>query len=167
MYCRTSNRVKFTEGLSDQFISERGVKQGDVLSPLLFNIYINQIVDILDNHSTDLISVGNSKLHCLLYADDLVLLSSSPAGLQNSLDLLAKFCSDWKLEINVSKSKALVFNSNGKSWLNYFRLNDSYIETVDKYCYLGITLKYNGNFNLASNVLQEKARKALFKIKNL
>lgn len=165
MYCRTSNRIKFDEGISDPFISERGAKQGDVLSPIFFNIFINQIIDILDNHSTDPISIDNSKLHCLLYADDLVLLSSSPAGLQNSLDLLAKFCSDWKLEINLTKSKAMIFNSNGKTFLDFFKINGSYIETIDKYCYLGIVLKYNGNFNLASNVLQDKARKALFKVK--
>ena len=77
----------------------------------------------------------------------------------------AYFCSKWKLEVNTSKSKVLVFNSNGKSFLNHFRYKNQIIETVNQYCYLGFTLKCNGNFNLGISVLMEKARKAYFKIK--
>ena len=59
----------------------------------------------------------------------------------------------------------MVFNSNGKTFINQFTYNDSYLETITNYCYLGMVLKYNGNFNLAINTLMEKARKACFKIK--
>ena len=45
MYGSTTNKIKFTNCLSDSFESNRGVKQGDVLSPLLFNIFMNNIVD--------------------------------------------------------------------------------------------------------------------------
>ena len=101
----------------------------------------------------------------VLYADDIVLLSSSPEGLQKSLDTLADFCSCWKLKVNTSKSKIVVFNSNGKSFLNHFKCDGNIIDTVSNYCYLGITLKCNGNFNLAATTLMEKARKAYFKMK--
>ena len=74
-------------------------------------------------------------------------------------------CSCWKLEVNNSKSKVLIFNSNGKSFLNHFMYNGNVIETVNSYCYLGIMLKCNGSFNLAMSTLAEKARKAYFKIK--
>ena len=59
----------------------------------------------------------------------------------------------------------MVFNSNGKTYLNQFTCNNVDLETVAKYCYLGMVLKFNGNFNLAINTLMEKARKAYFKIK--
>ena len=94
-----------------------------------------------------------------------MLLTSSPSRLQRNLDLLTAFCSDWKLEINIVKSKAMVFNSNSKSFLIYFTINGSNIETVSKFCYLGISLNFYGKFKLASSILVEKARKALFKIK--
>ena len=56
-------------------------------------------------------------------------------------------------------------NSNGKTYLNQFTYNNVDLETVANYCYLGMVLKFNGNFNLAINTLMEKARKAYFKIK--
>jgi hypothetical protein len=59
----------------------------------------------------------------------------------------------------------MVFNSNGKTYLSQFTYNNVDLETVANYCYLGIVLKFNGNFNLAINILMEKARKLYFRIK--
>jgi hypothetical protein len=133
---------------------------------MLFNIFINNIVEKLECSDMDPVLVGDNSINCLLYADDLILLSSSPCGLQTCLDTLYEFCSCWKLEVNNSKSKVLIFNSNGKSFLNHFMYNGNVIETViDSYCYLGIMLKCNGSFNLAMSTLAKKARKAYFKIK--
>lgn len=73
-------------------MSERGVKQGDVLSPLLFNYFINDIVNKLDNTLTDPVVVGDISLNILLYADDIVILSKSQEGLQKSLDILYDYC---------------------------------------------------------------------------
>lgn len=70
-----------------------------------------------------------------------------------------------QLQVNVEKSKVLIFNSNGKSCIDEFTYNGNLLQTVSKYCYLGLTLKCNGSFNLATTVLMEKARKAYFKIK--
>ncbi|XP_063418062.1 uncharacterized protein LOC134700624 [Mytilus trossulus] len=116
-------------------------------------------------HVCEPVRVGDLSVNCLLYADDIVLLSESKTGLQASLNTLSTYCSNWKLQVNVQKSKVLVFNSNGKTYLNEFFYNDNVIQTVSKYCYLGIMLKCNGNFNLAVSLLMEKARKACFKIK--
>ena len=55
--------------------------------------------------------------------------------------------------------------ANGKTFLNHFTINGTSIESVDKYCYLGINLRYNSKFSLAAAQLLDKARKALFKIK--
>ena len=60
----------------------------------------------------------------------------------------------------------MIFNSNGKTFLNSFKFNKNYLETVKSYCYLGITIKYTGNFNVSPQILMEKGRKAWFKIKN-
>jgi hypothetical protein len=102
-----------------------------------------------------------------LYADDIVLLSESKSGLQSSLNILGIYCSNWKLQVNVEKSKVLIFNSNGKTPVNEFSYNNNIIQTVSTYYYLGVMLKCNGNFNIAVSLLMEKARKAYFKIKKI
>jgi hypothetical protein len=61
----------------------------------------------------------------------------------------------------------LIFNSNGKSQGNEITINGNIIQIVPKYCYLGVILKCNGRFNLATTVLIEKARKACFKMKRI
>ena len=86
----------------------------------MFNIFVNGIVETLQDENSDPVLIGNTSINTLLYADDLVLLSSSPQGLQNCLENLSVFCASWKLEVNISKSKALIFNSNGKSFSNHF-----------------------------------------------
>ena len=82
-----------------------------------------------------------SSVNSLLYADDIILLSSADKGLQKSLDVANKFCTDWKLDVNHEKSKVMVFNSNGKSYLNKFKYQDCVLETVKSYSYLGVTIQ--------------------------
>ena len=77
--------VKIGQGLTDEFHSELVVRQGDTLSPNLFKIFINDLVDIFDSNC-DAVTVGDLSLNCLMYADDLTLISESEEGLQNCLN---------------------------------------------------------------------------------
>ena len=58
--------------------------------------------------------MGDALVNCLMYADDVVLLSSSKEGLQHSLSSLQKYCDSWNLKINIEKTKILIFNKSGK-----------------------------------------------------
>lgn len=71
--------------LSNCFKSEIGVKQGDNLRTTLFNIFINDSVNIFDE-SCHPVYLGSESINCLVYADDLVLMSTKAEGLQNCLD---------------------------------------------------------------------------------
>ena len=65
------------------------------MSPLLFNLYINDLCD--DINSTELgVSIGEEKVNMLMYADDLVLLGENENDLQSLLDVLYKWCDNWK-----------------------------------------------------------------------
>ena len=103
-----------------------GVRQGDNLSPLLFSIFLNDLKLFLEPAHDELkivntLSVENldqellvfCKLYILLYADDTVILAESQEDLQQSINLMERYCSMWKLNINVSKTKITVF-SRGK-----------------------------------------------------
>jgi hypothetical protein len=61
-------------------------------------------------------------------------------GLQNGLNVLSKFCSSWKLEVNTKKSKIMLFNSNGKSFLNHFKLDNEYAKR--EFFFQNLTLGY-------------------------
>ena len=111
MYGSSSYIIKSNGKLSVPLSSEIGVKQGCNLSPLLFNIFINDIHQIFDR-TCQPINVNFWKVNSLSFADDLVLLSESENGLQNSLDKLEAYCNEWGLKVNISKTKVMVFNKS-------------------------------------------------------
>lgn len=165
MYQNVTASVKNGNQLSDQFSIQRGVKQGDILSPLLFNIFMNDIVHLFDHDDTPLLL--KSKVSCLMYADDLVIFSTSKNGLQNCLNRLNDYCNKWKLAINHSKSKIMCFSRLGKVSKEIFKLNGDALDEVQTYPYLGIEISNTGNFNSAQKSLKNKAQRALFKLKKL
>ncbi|MCG8429717.1 MAG: reverse transcriptase family protein [Candidatus Omnitrophica bacterium] len=165
MYSDTKYSIRTKHGLSDDFTSNVGIKQGCVLSPLLFNIYLSDLPNIFDV-SCGPITLFDTTINCLLYADDLILLSDSALGLQNSLDKLNEYCKKWKLSVNIKKTKVMIFNKGGCKIKRYsFNIDNNEIEVIQNYCYLGINFCSAGTFKLALNNLHDKAKKALFKLK--
>ena len=81
MYKETTYQIKFQDGLSGPISAIAGVKQGCVLIPLLFKIFLSDLPGIFDS-ACDPVQLYDTKISCLLYADDLILLSESPNGLQ-------------------------------------------------------------------------------------
>jgi hypothetical protein len=149
--------------LTDNFQSFVGERQGDNLIPTLFKLFVNDIPNIFDD-SCSPVSLLTRKLHCLLYVNDLVLLSESPQGLQNSLTKLSHYCDEWGLQINISKTKSLVFNNTGRTTSHEFYINNIPIENCRNYVYLGVTFSISGSFTEAKYNLCHKGLKALFKV---
>ena len=56
----------------------------------------------------DPVELQNKKLSCLMYADDIVILSESANGLQNCIDKLEYFCKKWNLSVNLNKTNVLI-----------------------------------------------------------
>lgn len=76
----------------------------------------------------------------LIFADVLVLLSSTPAGLKNQINCLANLCQKLESEINCSKTKVVVFRKGGfgEKWEKWF-LGEMFLEVVNSYVYFGLT----------------------------
>ena len=119
--CRVVSAVKVKSGLTATFTPLVGVRQGCNLSPTLFNILVNDIVDIFDSTCDPLI-MGEYKINCLLYADDLILLSESEHSLQRCFDRLSCYAKKWQMRIDMKKTnQAIIFNKSG----NTFKVNSS------------------------------------------
>jgi hypothetical protein len=158
--------VKQNDQLSKFFTSNRGVKQGEVLSPILFNLFINDINDCFDE-TCDPVILNNRKISCLQYTDDLVLISESKYGMEKCLRELDKYCTRWKLEINTDKSKAMVINKRGTKPKDFLKIGNSQLEYVNSYVYLGIEISSNGKFTQCKQGLTTKGKKAMNKLKSL
>jgi hypothetical protein len=72
----------------------------------LFKLYINDLPDIFDQTCFP-ITLDKISINCLMFADDLLLLSETPEGLQNCIDKLNSYCNRWQLSINIQKTKVI------------------------------------------------------------
>ena len=136
-----------------------------MLSPQLFNLYLHDLPNIFDDEC-DPVQLSDCKISCLMYADDLVLLSESHTGLQTSINRLKLYCEKWKLKVNLNKTKILIFNKGGHKFARFsFTYDNLQLEIVQNYCYLGIDFTAAGTLTAALNKLKEKAHKALFKFR--
>ena len=162
--------VRLSDGLLQPIKTTIGLKQGCCLSSLLFNLFIDKLPAIFDQ-SCDPISIKSESFSSLLWADDLLIMSRSPKGLQNAINKTVQFYNSVGLEINEKKTKVMVFNGQGrkldKTPAHQFKIETNIIEVVDSYQYLGIILKPSGSMQFAVKELFDKANRAWFAISNV
>ena len=90
MYRNNEIFVKLSDGLLQPFTTTVSVKQGCVFSPILFNLYIEKICKVFDQ-SCSPVTINDRDLNCLLWADDLLLVSQTADGLQKCIDKMSTF----------------------------------------------------------------------------
>ena len=100
-------KVVFGDFSTEWFGQENGLKQGCVLSPTLFSVLLNDLVNMLDGVGIG-IDVGKQLINCLLFADDIALIAETEEELQRLLDVASAFVIKWNLSFNFNKSKVLV-----------------------------------------------------------
>ena len=102
-----------------------------------------------------------------MYADDIVILSQSKKGLQKRIDILKFFCHNWCLELNLSKTKIIIFKKPGKFLKSRFQYDNKVIDCVKNYKYLGISFissGSSGSFYYAKEELYKKSLKASYNL---
>ena len=148
MYEDLQLSVKLSDDVTPFFDSLLGVRQGCSLSPLLFNLFVNDIFLELKDNSCEPIKIKQKDINCLMYADD--------------LQRLGKYAKRWKLKIRQKKTKVMVFNKQGRSIDLKLKIDDLVIESSKKYVYLGIVFTPGNNFRTAQKEQYKKACKTLF-----
>lgn len=167
MYKQVEQLVKVNNYLLEPILTSLGLKQGCNLSPVLFNLFIEDIKDIF-NRDCFPTKLDDQEINHLLYADDMILLSLTKEGLQECLNRLSVYCQKWGLEVNLDKSKVIIFSRCGRIPQNLqFTFNNNTITIVQKYKYLGTIISASGSFSQAKEELIDKGKKAYFSIRKV
>ena len=134
IYTNDKACIKIRDQRTELFEINRGVRQGCVLSPLLFNIFLSNFVKQVDL-TNGKVKLGDTEIASLVWADDIVLLAESEDGLQQMLNVLQLYCHENKLEINTEKTKCMTFNKSGRIIRRTFHVNGIALDNVRSYKY--------------------------------
>ena len=164
MYDSLLSCVRINNQCTDFFHCPTGVRQGCVLSPTLFSLFINNLAQYIDEsgvHGIQLLP-NMTELFILLFADDVALLSNTPTGLQSQLNSLKTCCDRLKLKVNKEKTKIMVFRKGGylaqcEKWV----YDGEPVEVVNSYTYLGFTFTTMLSCELGTASFVTKGKKAV------
>ena len=140
-YQNQSMYIKWGSTFSGKFHVTNGVRQGGVLSPLLFNVYVNELSDCL-NKSGIGGSMNGTVINHMLYADDICIISLSSAGLQQLLNICSGYSELHDLTFNAKKSMCMYFSTsmNKHCGCPVIYLGNSICEFVKEVKYLGVMI---------------------------
>ena len=127
------NKVKFTIGdISTNWLENNiGVRQGCVISPTLFNLYIEELI-VRIRKSEKGVKVRDKRLGCLAYADDVVLMAENKEDMEQLMKTADTYGKEWNLRYSAEKCKVMEFNSREEGqWI----LGNNILEVVDNYTY--------------------------------
>ena len=165
LYDQVKTCIKYDGCLSTFYDNNMGLLQGEILSPILFSLYINDFETHFIKDNCPSIELCDINLFLLMYADDTVLLSETPEGLQKMLDSLATYTQTWKLSVNIDKTKILVFRNGGTLHRNeQWFYGGKKLDIVNQFNYLGLLFNYNGKFFQTQKHTAQQGRKAMFSL---
>ena len=135
-YANQFMKVKWANCFSSSFKISNGVRQGSVLSPFLFNFYLDGLSDRLSTQSIGC-SNGGQIINHIIYADDIVLLSPSVKGMDKLLSICENYALEFDILFNPTKSVSMYIRAKNAPIFPHFRLNNTPLTEVDSVKYLG------------------------------
>ena len=136
MYTNQQLQIHWNGCYSKSFYVKNGVKQGGVLSPFLFGLYLDKLIKTLRDSGMGCY-VGPHFMGCIAYADDLVLMSPTKNGLLQMLDICNQFSLDYKLKFNGAKSQYIVFDRKVNPGEHNIQVFDIMLTNQDNVNHLG------------------------------
>lgn len=145
LYMEQAAVIRIDGELSEPGIIGRGSRQGCPLSPLLFNIYIEELVrEALENVNTG-VKVGGRLIQAVRFADDQAMVADSLKGLQEMMNRLNETSEKYGMKINVGKTKVMSITKNDYPCPDLkMTINGQKIDTVKNFCYLGSVITEDG-----------------------
>ena len=143
LYWQQTASIQTDEGQSSSFPIKRGVRQGCVLSPPLFNVYTNEIFKESDELPG--IKLLGEYINNLRYADDTVLLAESEEELQKLVDAVKEGSLKFGLEMNTKKTKTMIIRRDVNDGSKVeIKVDGVILEQVESYQYLGQLITEDG-----------------------
>ena len=169
LYSNLKSCLKVPYGLTEYFACVVGTRQGCMISPFLFILYLNELVRLLRDYQCPSIRIDNDfpDFSMLMYADDIALCNDTVGRLQRSIDILGIFCDKYGLKVNMSKTNVIVFRNGGILRQNEkFYYKGGQITCATYYKYLGIMYSSRLCWTRANQTLASQADRAVFAIKS-
>ena len=141
LYTRQKICVSWAGVHSSYFTASNGIRQGGIISPVLFNIYIDILLQRLEANKVGCF-IGNHYCGCLGYADDICLIAPSVGSLQKMLDICSNFGIDYGLQFNASKSVCMHISKINRTAFDVY-LGGNKLSWVKSFKYLGINVNCN------------------------
>jgi len=158
IYQKVESCVLVSGETTDWFSIDTGVRQGCVLSPILYAFFINGLIDELKQAQLGVEISPEVLIDCLLYADDIVLITDSKEKLQRMLDIVTEYARKWRFELNPKKSEVVVFGMRYPPRDLQMKLGQHILKQVGQYKYLGIELTRTlFKWNIYTKSILEKA----------
>jgi len=142
LYTRQQLRSSYQQVTSDYFKTCNGIRQGAVSSPVLFNVYIDVLLQRLTDSGYGC-HIGQQYVGTLGYADDVILLSPTPFALRNMLRVCEEFGEEYCITFNAKKSECILFGDRSTSDPPDMFLGGNKLRWESHVTHLGHVLKYD------------------------
>ncbi len=129
--------------MTDQVTIEKGVRQGCILSPCLFNIYSETVIQEALNH-LDGININGERISNIRYADDTALLAESQEQLQKMITKINNSCKKFGMSLNAKKTKVMIVEKKESREQLKIHVDGTELEQVYQYSYLGSLITTDG-----------------------
>ena len=162
LYDKATSAVKMNGSIGEWFRTTVGVRQGCLLSPTPFHIFLERIMsDALEEHDGK-VSVGGRNIFNLRFADDIDAAAEEEQKLEALVESLDTTCTRYKMEISAERTKLMTNSANGIQ--REFKVKRQKLGTVTSFKYLGIVVSDDGSKpEVLSRI--EQATAALTKLK--
>ena len=151
--------VRVNDEVTEPAIIGRGVRQGCLLSPILFSIYAEMMmIEALDGIEEGVL-VGGVLLKDIKFADDQAMVASSEDGLQKMMDSLDVTGRRYDMKINVKKTKTMRISRRGGVKL-HIEIYGNTVEQVKKFRYLRALVTEDGRCEAEIGARVAMAKKA-------
>ncbi|KAH6569208.1 hypothetical protein BASA60_008270 [Batrachochytrium salamandrivorans] len=143
LYTSSSARARAGSLLSDPFPVQRGVRQGCPLSGLLFNLFINDILDGIAPITVPGLLRDMNPIRGLMYADDVAVFADSEQSLLAASTAIEQWANRWEMQFGVTKCGIISFTGHLAPRLDTpldIRLHGQLVSRVESYKYLGVLI---------------------------